>query len=175
MIEFYKSCNTSVFVTFLDASKAYDKIDHWLLYDKLLHNDVPVFIVKILVYWYSHQEMFIRWGNSCSNKFYVANGVKQGGILSPALFNVYMNNLSVTLNQSGIGGFLGDSLVNHICYADDCICRIAQHNFQSDENQVVVLQYEAGKCPPTNISKWRKGINCRAREASWELCGNRYC
>ena len=31
MIEFYKSCNTSVFVTFLDASKAYDKIDHWLL------------------------------------------------------------------------------------------------------------------------------------------------
>ena len=25
-------------------------------------------------------------------------------------------NLSVTLNQSGIGGFLGDSLVNHICY-----------------------------------------------------------
>ena len=117
MIEFYKSCNTSVFVTFLDASKAYDKIDHWLLYDKLLHNDVPIFIVKILVYWYSHQEMFIRWGNSCSNKFYVTNGVKQGGILSPALFNVYMNNLSVTLNQSGIGGFLGDSLINHICYA----------------------------------------------------------
>ena len=124
MIEFYKSCNTSVFVTFLDASKAYDKIDHWLLYDKLLHNDVPVFIVKILVYWYSHQEMFIRWGNSCSNKFYVTNGVKQGGILSPALFNVYMNNLSVTLNQSGIGGFLGESLVNHICYADD-LCLIA--------------------------------------------------
>ena len=57
MIEFYKSCNTSVFVTFLDASKAYDKIDHWLLYDKLLHNDVTVLIVKILVYWYSHQEM----------------------------------------------------------------------------------------------------------------------
>ena len=68
--------------------------------------------------------MFIQWGNSCSNKFYVTNGVRQGGILSPALFNVYMNNLSVTLNQSGIGGFLGDSLVNHICYADD-LCLIA--------------------------------------------------
>ena len=49
MIQFYKICNTSVFVTFLDDSKAYDKIDHWLLYDKLLHKDVPVFIVKILV------------------------------------------------------------------------------------------------------------------------------
>ena len=61
--------------------------------------------------------MFIRWGNSCSNKFYVTNGVKQGGVLSPALFNVYMNNLSVTLSQSGIGGFREDSLVNHKCYA----------------------------------------------------------
>ena len=28
MIELYKSCNTSVFVTLLDAFKAYDKVDH---------------------------------------------------------------------------------------------------------------------------------------------------
>ena len=63
--------------------------------------------------------MFIRWGKSCSNKFYVTNRVKQGGILSPALFNVYMNNLSATLNQSGIGGSIGDNLVNHICRVDD--------------------------------------------------------
>ena len=68
--------------------------------------------------------MFIRWGNSCSTKFRVTNGVKQGGILSPALFNVYMNNLSVSLNHSGIGGSLGGNLINHLCYADD-LCLIA--------------------------------------------------
>ena len=50
MIELYKGCNTLIFVTFLGASNAYDKIDHWLLYEKLLHNDVPIFIVKALVY-----------------------------------------------------------------------------------------------------------------------------
>ena len=68
--------------------------------------------------------MFIRLGNSCSTKFRVTNGVKQGGILSPALFNVYMNNLNVSLNHSGIGGSLGENLINHLCYADD-LCLIA--------------------------------------------------
>ena len=33
-IEFYRSRNTFVFVTFLDASNAYDKIDHWQLFNK---------------------------------------------------------------------------------------------------------------------------------------------
>ena len=58
--------------------------------------------------------MFIQKGDSCSNKFYVANRVKQGGILSPALFNVHINNLiySASLNQSGTGGSLGDTLIN---------------------------------------------------------------
>ena len=123
-IEFYRSRNTSVFVTFLDAAKAYDKIDHWQLFNKLLNINVPVFIISMLAFWYSRQEMFIRWGNSCSTKFRVTNGVKQGGILSPAFFNVYMNNLSVSLNHSGIGGSLGGNLINHLCYADD-LCLIA--------------------------------------------------
>ena len=30
-----------------------------------------------------------------------------------------MDNLSVALNNSGIGGYLGDALLNHLCYADD--------------------------------------------------------
>ena len=50
MIEYFKSRSTSVFVTFLDASKACDKIDHWHLFNKFLHIHVHVFIVNILVY-----------------------------------------------------------------------------------------------------------------------------
>ena len=83
-IKFYRSRNTSVFVTFLDASKAYDKMDHWQLFNKLLNIHVPVFIISILVFWYYRQEMFIRWGNSCSTKFCVTNGVKQE-VFSPQL------------------------------------------------------------------------------------------
>ena len=123
MIEFYKSCNTSVFVTFLDTSKAYDKIDHWLLYDKLLHKDVPVFIVKTLVYWYSQQEMFIRWVTLAQTNFVSRmESNRMVYCLRLCLMCIIMNNLSVTINQSGIGGFLGDNLVYHICYANDSYC-----------------------------------------------------
>ena len=44
------------------------------------------------------------------------NGVKQGTILSPMLFTVYMDDLRVKLNQSGIGGDNGGHLINHLCY-----------------------------------------------------------
>ena len=75
--------------------------------------------------------MFIRWGNSCSTKHLVTNGVKQGGILSSSLFNVYMNNLSLSLNHSGVGGSLGDNLINHLCYADDlCLMALSSPGMQ---------------------------------------------
>ena len=48
--------------------------------------------------------MFVRWGDTISTQFTVANGVKQGGVISPILLNVYMDDLSTALNSSGIGG-----------------------------------------------------------------------
>ena len=102
-IDYYKQRGTTIFVTFLDASKAFDKIDFWLLFQKLITKDFPVFIIKILAYWYCHQEMHVRWGSTFTSSFHVSNGLKQGGILSPMLFNVYMDPLSIQLNRSGIG------------------------------------------------------------------------
>ena len=66
---------------------------------------------------------FIRWGNTVSSSFHVTNGVKQGGIISSVLFNVYMDDLSISLNNSGTGGHIGEKAINHLCYADD-ICLI---------------------------------------------------
>ena len=113
LIEFYKRRNTTVFVTFLDASKAFDRIDYWRLFTKLIDKHVPLFVIKLLVFWYSQQQMNIRWGNTVSSSFPFTNGLKQGGIISPVLFNVYMNKLSTSLINSGIGGHIGEKTINH--------------------------------------------------------------
>ena len=47
--------------------------------------------------------MYVKWGSTMSSKFQVTNGVRQGGVLSPLLFDVYVNELSELLNKSGIG------------------------------------------------------------------------
>ena len=60
-----------------------------------------------------------RWGITISSLFKVGNGVKQGGVLSPVLFNIYMDKLSIALNDTAIAGKIGGQLLNHLCYAED--------------------------------------------------------
>ena len=63
--------------------------------------------------------MYIKWGSTFSGNVYVTNGVRQSGVLSPLLFNVYVNELSECLNKSGIGGSMNGTIINHMFYADD--------------------------------------------------------
>ena len=122
-VELYRKRSTTVFVTFLEASKLFDRLDYWLLIKKLIKRRVPLLIVRLLIVWYSLQRMHIRWGNTFSTSFCVSNCVKQYDIISPVLFNVYMDDLSCALNRSNIGGRISGEIVNHLCYADD-LCLI---------------------------------------------------
>ena len=102
----YRRQNSSVLIGFIDASK-------------LSQRGVPNSITRILAYWYANQSMQVTWGKAVSTPFGVGNGVRQGGLLSPALFNIYMNDLSEQLRASKTGCMVGNILVNHLMYAED--------------------------------------------------------
>ena len=119
IIRYYNYYNSPVYTCFLDASKAFDRINHWTMFKKLILRDVPIIIVRVLCFWYRTQELCIQWGNMRSSFFNISNGVRQGGILSPKLFSVYMDDLSNILISSGVGCFLNNVCFNHVFYADD--------------------------------------------------------
>jgi hypothetical protein len=52
---------------------------------------------------YTKQKMRICWGNYHSEFFFVKNGVKQGGILSPSLFSIYPKEVLENLRKTGVG------------------------------------------------------------------------
>ena len=117
----YVSRNNPVFAVFLDASKAFDKVDHDLLFKNLILRNVPLYFIRLLRYWYKTQMMKVRLNNYFSDSFLVSNGVRQGGILSPYLFSLYIDDLTSNLNTIKSGCYVGNYCLNHIMFADD-IC-----------------------------------------------------
>ena len=118
--EYYLRNNSPVFHCYLDASKAFDRVNHWKLFDKLLDEGMNLCLVKLLVVWYRSQLFHIQWGSLVTDGFTVSNGVRQGGILSPFLFNLYIDCLSSALDKTGVGcRYLGS--MNHFAYADDFV------------------------------------------------------
>ena len=78
----------------MDASKVFDKINHFKLFRKLLDRKTPIVIVTIQLIWYSKQNVGVKWDRSIIDYFSISNGVRQGGMLSPKLFSVYVDDLS---------------------------------------------------------------------------------
>ena len=54
-----------------------------------------------------------------STPFLVKNGVRQGAILSPSLFCVYLDTLLVRLRDAGVGCHVGGTFCGAFGYADD--------------------------------------------------------
>ena len=110
---------SKVYGCFLDASKAFDLVDHGILFDILHSHGLPTPILRFLLSWYSSQQMCVCWNSCVSHWFSVSNGIRQGSVLSPVLFAVYLDGLLQKLSQIGVGCYWGAHFVGAVCYADD--------------------------------------------------------
>ena len=78
IVDRFKCLNGSTLVFFRDASKAFDRVTHSILFRKLVERGVRGYIARILMYWYSNHS------TQCSLGF---EWCSAGSILSPYLFN----------------------------------------------------------------------------------------
>jgi hypothetical protein len=120
-IAYYVENQSPVFCTFLDASKAFDKVNYCKLFNLLLKRDLPVLIIRILANMYTSNFVCISWGGTTTDYFSVINGVKQGAVLSPVLYCVYIDDLLLLLSRAGVGCYIGQHFVGALAYADDLV------------------------------------------------------
>ncbi len=73
VVELYKRQNSTVIIGFIDASNAFDRVNHQKLFSKLRLRGIPNSILRILTYWYANQSMQIKWGNCVSDSLIWSN------------------------------------------------------------------------------------------------------
>ena len=105
----------------LDAKKDFDRVHHLKLFNAFSDRKIPFFIIKVIVNWYSKMFASVRWNDAFSNMLPIKCDVLQGSILSPSLFNLYVDVFIVALSKAGYGCCVRKIYMACIFYADDII------------------------------------------------------
>ena len=118
-VNYYLQGGSNVYSVLLDASKAFDRVEYVKLFKLLIRKGACPLLSRLLVQSYIMQKLCVKWEGCVTESFSVTNGVKQGGVLSPVLFAVYMDELLLRLRGAGVGCRIGHTFVGALCYADD--------------------------------------------------------
>ena len=70
---------------------------------------------------YTNQYMCVKWKDSLSDNFSIGNGVRQGAVLSPLLFNLYIDMLFIRLHDLGLGCHIGPIFAGSFGYTGDVV------------------------------------------------------
>ena len=119
-MDYFVENDSTVNVCCLDISKAFDRLNHYSINCSIIVLNVPLCVIHVLLNWYSKIFSSVRWGCARSEEFKISCGVRQGGILSPTLFCIYVDNMLSKL-LSNYGCTMNGISYGSFMYADDLI------------------------------------------------------
>ena len=144
---------------YTDYSKAFDKVDHTILINKLLKMGIHGDLLRWLVSYVSNRSQSVVIGGYRSDWVEVTSGVPQGSLLGPLLFLIYINDIRECFLYSKI-----------LLYADDMkiYARVSSHDdcslIQEDLNRLTEycrdnkLLLNIKKCISITFSRKRQNI-----------------
>ena len=115
--------NEKIYACFVDFKKAFDSIWHVGLLYKLLQINVGGCFYNLIKSLYSNSTCSIKLGQNQTRPFQYARGVRQGCILSPLLFNLLINNIPFSFEETLSDPFVlpNGAKLNSLLYADDLV------------------------------------------------------
>ena len=95
IMEKAREVQKSIYFCFIDYAKAFDCVDHNKLWKTLREMGIPDHLTCLLRNLYAGQEATFRTVHGTTDWFQIGNGIRQGCILSPCLFNLYAEYIMI--------------------------------------------------------------------------------
>ena len=111
----------ALYLCFVDFRKAFDSVNHKILLNKLATYGISGNFLNIISSLYSKVKSCVRGKNGLTDLFPCSRGVRQGCVLSPILFALFLNDLSSRIAESSAGVPFGDDTIHTLLYADDLV------------------------------------------------------
>ena len=118
---YFKNNKGPLYVCFVDFKKAFDSVDHKLLLQQLVTYGIKGNFLKVISSLYDKVKSCVRGNDNLTDIFPCNRGVRQGCLLSPVLFALYLNDLNRHLKVSSQGVLVDDVPVHSLLYADDLV------------------------------------------------------
>jgi exonuclease III len=182
-----------VYISFVDLEKAYDRVDRRLMWKTLEEYSVDRQLIGAIASLYSDSKSCVRILGRKSEMFRVGAGLRQGCVLSPLLFIIYMDRIARrSLGQESVR--IGSVSVSHLLFADDLAilassqsdlqrsldrfsleCEAASMRVNTAKTETLVISRNPGQCnlhingvPLKQVEKFRYLGVVFANDGSWD-------
>ena len=105
----------------LDITKAYDRVWREGLWYKLEQYGFPQKFINIIKASYKDSKAILHYNNIATNPTKIELGLRQGGVMSPILFALYLADLGRIIEEQTWGVKLGTTVINGLFFADDML------------------------------------------------------
>ena len=160
---------------FIDVKKAYDTVWRDGLWKRLWDEGVRGKLWRVVQSMYRVVQSAVLVGEEQTEWFDLSTGVRQGCVMSPILFSLFVNGLAREINKKAVGIAVGDRRVRLLMYADD-IALLAETASDLQTMLDVVTMYSRQWRFRVNPKKGKSevmlfGRKPRDRNRKWWLAG----
>jgi len=162
-----------IYAFFADLKAAFDNVDRDLLWETLRKMRIRKGLIRRLERIYERTEVMVRTVEGLTEKFETRKGVRQGCVLSPLLFNVYIAGIDEEFRKRGIGGIeLGCDRIWNLAYADDIVL-IARNREALEDMMGTLRNFLKGRklelsAEKSKVLVFNKGSKERKEEWKWK-------
>ena len=128
-----------VYMLFADLKAAFDKVDRGRLWESMRRKGMTEHLIRRMERIYEETEVTVRTQQGCTISFKTTKGVRQGCVLSPLLFNLYIADIDKIMEDRNIGGVkIGKIRIWNLAYADDVV--LVANNSEAMQDMMSVFR-----------------------------------